>query len=185
MIQGNFLLSDGSTLMHDDSLKLADGTVHRADGSVLMPDGTEQLVDGSLRYPDGTMRLSNGNVILPDMSIQFPNGQVRLPNGSTHAEANKASARHPGHVCCRCCCALGLHPCPKQGDARTRGRGGEGGCTGWNFGVTNCVRSFCAQFVRCFEGLAGVYVRLCFCSLVPCQRIWLNMIDFPWKSQEC
>ena len=26
----------------------------------------------------------------------------------------------------------------------------------------------CMRFVRCFEG----YLRLCFCSLVPCQRMW-------------
>ena len=79
--QGSFALGDGTTLLHDNTLKLTDGTLHRADGSAVMPDGTEQMVDGSLRYPDGTMRLSNGNVILPDFSIQFPNGQVRLPNG--------------------------------------------------------------------------------------------------------
>ena len=42
------------------------------------------------------------------------------------------------------------------------------------------MRTFCAQFVRWFQGFARVYVRR-----VPCQRIWLMIISFPRKSQKC
>lgn len=50
---GHFLLSDGTLLMKDNSLKLPDGTIKQDDGSVLYPDGTVQMPDGSMRYPDG------------------------------------------------------------------------------------------------------------------------------------
>ena len=68
--------------------------------------------------------------------------------------------------------------CADKGDTRWIVRGEK-------FCVTNSVRHSCAQFVRCFEGFAREYVRLCLCSLVPCHRIWPMMIGFLWKSQKC
>ena len=50
------------------------------------------------------------------------------------------------------------------------GPGGGGG-----YRVEFLYHKFCAKFtcaiVRCFEGFARVYVRLCLCSPGPCQRI--------------